>query len=152
MKTKHVYALARTLLAERRQVIHDHLVARNRMAVDRMRTHVEVNQLRREVGNSRLAIAEASARMQNQLPRKRLASDSLQHIAQREERLMAKINADANVRAAVEKRLRSHAAQAAMDRATFVDQVKRDLPEELWGETIDAYDRKVYEAGEGGGT
>lgn len=152
MKTKHVYSLARTILAARRQIVQDHVTTRNVMAVDHMKTQAVVNQLRRDAGHSRFSVIEAAARIHDLTPRKRLGGDPLQRIAQRERRVMAKINADANMRAAVEKRLRSQAAQAAIDRATFVDQVKRDLPEELWGETIDAYDRKVYEAGEGGGT
>lgn len=150
MKSNRAIHCAARLLALRRRIVTDHLQHRNTSAVEFVQAREQVSAHRLSAARNRFAVIELLARVQQLRPAP--APDPVRRIEQREQRLLAKMSADANMRTAMAKRLRDQAAQAALDRAAFVEQVRRDVPEELQEETIQAYDRQLFEVGGDGGS
>ncbi len=150
MKTERTLMIGRKVLRLRQQIVADHCRRRNKIAVEFARTQELVNRHRQAVVECRLGAMERLIKVQQSIPPKPV--DPVREIALREKRAISQLNAAANIRAEVEKRLRDRAAQAAVDRANFIDQVHRDFPEEAWAEIVDDYDRRVYESREDGST
>ncbi len=148
MKTERTLIIGGKVLRLRQRIVMEHCHRRNKTAVEFAQTQELISRHRQAIVESRLGVIERLMKVRQLLPPKSI--DPVQEISLREKRVMSQLNANANIRAEVERRLRAQAAQAAVDRANFIDQVKRDLPEELWEETIDDYDRRVYESREDG--
>ncbi len=144
MRPSKVLRIAHEVLAIRRKIVTSHIENRNRVALQRSEMEVQLNKQRLESAQYRFGVIELLAKVKQMTPPAPI--DPVEEIQQRERRVMADLSAKANIRAAAEKALRDQAAQAAFDRADFIAQVKRDLPEESWAEIIDDYDRRVYES------
>lgn len=140
--------MADELLTLHRKIVAAHVKHRHDAAVLYFQAHNAINRDREEIVQRRMMVQEAFVRAQLLRPKKQI--DDAERIEQRERRVLADLAAKANIRAAVEQRLRAQAAKAALDRAAFIQEVQSTLPEELWAETIDHYDRNVYEATEEG--
>lgn len=150
MKPTRVLRIAQEVLAIRQKIVTAHVANRNRMILQREEVKVQRNKQRLESAQYRFGVIELLAKVKAMTPPAPV--DPVEDIQQRERRVMADLEAKTNIRAAAEQAVRAHAAQAAFDRADFIAQVKRDLPEEAWAETIDDYDRRVYEGSQDGGS
>lgn len=150
MKCSKALRYAQKVLAIRQQVVADHLRQRNESIVGFAQAREVVSRQRLAIAQHRLGVIETMARAQQLAPRKPV--NSVRRIEDEGRRALAQLEARAAVRAEVGNRLRAEAAQAALDRAAFIEQVKRQLPEELWDESISVYDRRMYEGGEDGGS
>lgn len=150
MKCSKALRYAQKVLAIRQQVVADHLRQRNESIVGFAQAREVVNRQRLAIAQHRLGVIETMARAQQLAPRKPV--NSVQRIEDEGRRALAQLEARAAVRAEVGNRLRAEAAQAAMDRAAFIQQVHDELPEELWDEAIQEFDRRVYETGGDGGS
>lgn len=150
MKTSKTLKYAQRVLALQRQIVAGHVDRRNAaiVAVAQMRETVSRHQS--AVAHHRLGVIETIARARQLMPPKPI--DPVREISNRNARTLAQLGARASLRAEIGHQLRAEAAQSAMDRATFIQQVKQDLPEELWDESISEYDRRIFESGEGGGS
>lgn len=148
MKTIKVLEHARKVLALRQKIVTEHVRQRNQTAVEFVQARETVSRQRLAMAQHRLGVIETLSRARQLTPPKPV--DPVKRIVDRHLRTLKQLEARATIRAEVERQLRTQAAQAALDRAAFIEQVKRDVPEDLWEETIDSYDRRVYESGGGG--
>lgn len=144
MKPSDVLRIADEVLSLHRKIVGAHVRHRHDAAVLYFQTHNAINRDREEIVQRRMAVQESLVRAHLLRPKKQI--DDVERIEQRERRVLADLAAKANIRAAVEQRFRAQAAKAALDRASFIQEVKSTLPEEIWQETIDLYDRSIYEA------
>ncbi len=149
-KASDVLRIAHEVLAIRRKIVAAHVQQRNAITVQRAEVEVQLNKQRLEIAQHRFGVIELLAKVKEMTPPAPV--DPVEEIQQRERKVLANLTAKANIRAAAEQSMRAQAAQAALDRADFIDQVKRELPEEVWAETIDDYDRRVYEGTQDGGS
>ncbi|MEW6051054.1 MAG: hypothetical protein AB1644_08365 [Candidatus Zixiibacteriota bacterium] len=150
MKSSKALRYAQQVLAIRRQIVTDHVRQRTETAVAFVQARETVSRHQLAVAQHRLGMIESLARARQLTPPKPV--DPIRDIVKRNARSLAQLEARSSLRAEIGHQLRAEAAQAALDRATFIQQVKRDLPEELWDESISEYDRRVYEGGEDGGS
>lgn len=149
MKTSKALRYAQRVLAIQREIVAGHVRRRNDTIVAFAQTREAVSRHQSAVAQHHLRVIESLARARQLTPPKPV--DPVKEISNRNARTLAQLGARASLRAEIGHQLRAEAAQSAMDRATFIQQVKQDLPEELWDESISEYDRTVYEGGEGGG-
>ncbi|MEP0826921.1 MAG: hypothetical protein HRF51_00225 [bacterium] len=136
-KAEKALKIARRVLTVRKNIVSQAMRQSNRRTIDRM-------QLRTRSAICHQRVAEAEARVRRLRPPTRI--DPVKQLEDRKSKIMAQVEMEAEIRFATEQKLRELAGQAAMDRATFIKQVKRELPKELWEEVIDDYDRRAYES------
>jgi len=139
---------AQRMLAVQRQIVADHVRRRNDTIVAAAQRREVVSRHKSAIAHNRLTVIETLARARQLTPPKPV--DPARDIVKRNAQTLAQLSARASLRAEIGHQLRAEAAQSAMDRAAFIQQVQRELPEELWDESISEYDRRVYEGGEGG--
>ncbi len=149
-KSTSFLRIAQQVLELRRNIVAAHVQQRNAMTIQRAEVEVQLNRQRLEIAESRFGIIELLAKVKQMAPPSPV--DPVKEVQQRERRVMAELTAKTNIRTASAQAVRTQAAQAALDRADFIAQVKQNLPEESWAEVIDDYDRRVYEGSQDGGS
>ncbi len=146
MKSNEVLARARQLLTIYRQISGDHVKHRNETSVKFGETRHSVSRHQLGIAQNRLAVLATRSRIRRFLPAK--PASSMEGITGRERQTLARIHAKENIRAAVGRRFREQAKQAAIDRANLIVETQSSLPPDMWEAVIEDYDRRLYESRE----
>lgn len=148
MKSNEALERALHLLIIHRRICADHHRHRNQTLVDMAERHASISGHKLAIAQHRLAVIESLARIRQMLPPKPV--DNVQCIVERERQTLARLHAKASIRQAADRHLRAQARQAAFDRTLFISEMQQNVPQEMWDEALQEYDRRLYESREEG--